>query len=351
MTKFDANWASREEQKRKWMAENGMYSEEEEHSSCGVGLVVSVNGKASRKVVEAGIDALKAIWHRGAVDADGKTGDGAGIHIQIPVPFFYDQVQRTGHEPRENQLLAVGQVFLPRTDFAAQERCRTIVETEVLRMGHYIYGWRHVPVDISVLGEKANATRPEIEQILIRCEKDIDDETFERELYIIRRRIEKAAIAAQVAGLYFCSLSCRSIIYKGMMLAEQVAEFYPDLQDERFETFRHGSQRRRFRGFTYWHLKYLKRGGGFANYELGDNPQSRFARKQKKRQASDAVDLATAAANTRPAFVDSLLAPFDDKRRLLRDRARRMRKEFAGQTIEDVLTARTPGWRQWFGDG
>lgn len=123
------------------------------------------------------------------------------------------------------------------------------------------------------------------------------------------------------------------------------------VKDERFETFRHGSQRRRFRGFTYWHLKYLKRGGGFSNYELGDNPQSRFARKQKKRQASDAVDLATAAANTRPAFVDSLLAPFDDKRRLLRDRARRMRKEFAGQTIEDVLTARTPGWRQWFGDG
>ncbi|QFT98017.1 Glutamate synthase [NADPH] large chain precursor [Roseovarius sp. THAF8] len=245
MTKFDANWASREEQKRKWMAENGMYSEEEEHSSCGVGLVVSVNGKASRKVVEAGIDALKAIWHRGAVDADGKTGDGAGIHIQIPVPFFYDQVQRTGHEPRENQLLAVGQVFLPRTDFGAQETCRTIVETEVLRMGHYIYGWRHVPVDISVLGEKANATRPEIEQILISNAKGIDEEDFERELYVIRRRIEKAAAAAGVGQLYIASLSCRSIIYKGMMLAEQVAEFYPDLKDERFKS-----------NFAIYHQRY-----------------------------------------------------------------------------------------------
>lgn len=122
------------------------------------------------------------------------------------------------------------------------------------------------------------------------------------------------------------------------------------VKDERFETFRHGSQRRRFCGFTYWHLKYLKRGGGFANYELGDNPQSRFARKQKKRQASVAVDLATAASNTHPALLDTLLAPFDDKRRLLRDRARRMREEFAGQTIEDVLTARTPDWRRWIGD-
>ena len=75
------------------------------------GLVVSLDGKPNRKVVENGIDALKAIWHRGAVDADGKTGDGAGIHIQIPVPFFYDQIRRTGHEPRLNELIAVGQVF------------------------------------------------------------------------------------------------------------------------------------------------------------------------------------------------------------------------------------------------
>ena len=173
MTKLDHNWKAEEEAKRNWLAENGMYSHEEEHSSCGVGLVVSIDGQPSRKVVEAGIDALKAIWHRGAVDADGKTGDGAGIHVQIPVPFFYDQIRRTGHEPHADRLMAVGQVFLPRTDFGAQETCRTIVETEVLRMGHYIYGWRHVPVDVNCLGEKANATRPEIEQILISNAKAI----------------------------------------------------------------------------------------------------------------------------------------------------------------------------------
>ncbi|UWQ91505.1 glutamate synthase large subunit [Rhodobacteraceae bacterium M382] len=245
MTKFDANWVRAEEEKRKWMAENGLYAEEEEHSSCGVGLVVSVDGKKSRKVVEAGIDALKAIWHRGAVDADGKTGDGAGIHVQIPVSFFYDQIRRTGHEPRMDQLMAVGQVFLPRTDFGAQERCRTIVESEVLRMGYYIYGWRHVPVDVTCLGEKANATRPEIEQILISNTKGVDEDTFERELYVIRRRIEKAAAADNVTGLYIASLSCRSIIYKGMMLAEQVAVFYPDLMDERFES-----------AFALYHQRY-----------------------------------------------------------------------------------------------
>ena len=245
MTKYDAAWAEAEATKRAWMAENSLYTEETEHSSCGVGLVVSIDGSRSRAVVEKGIMALKAVWHRGAVDADGKTGDGAGIHVQIPVEFFYDQIRRTGHEPRMDELVAVGQVFLPRTNFGAQETCRTIVETEVLRMGYRIYGWRHVPVNVECLGEKANATRPEIEQILISNAKGVDEETFERELYVIRRRIEKAAASAGVRELYLASLSCRSIIYKGMMLAEQVAEFYPDLMDERFES-----------AFAIYHQRY-----------------------------------------------------------------------------------------------
>ncbi|MFG5384697.1 glutamate synthase large subunit [Yoonia sp. R2-816] len=255
MTAYDETWVAAEEAKREWMAKNSLYRDADEHASCGVGLVVAIDGSPSRDVVEKGINALKAVWHRGAVDADGKTGDGAGIHVQIPVPFFYDQVRRTGHEPNDERLIAVGQVFLPRTNFGAQESCRTIVETEVLRMGHYIYGWRHVPVNTEVLGDKANATRPEIEQILIRCEKDIDDEQFERELYIIRRRIEKAAAAAQIAGMYICSLSCRSVIYKGMMLAEQVAEFYPDLMDARFESaFAIYHQRYSTNTFPQWSL-------------------------------------------------------------------------------------------------
>ena len=245
MTHWFTDFERDEAARRAAMAGASLYREESEHASCGVGLVVDIQGRRSRKVVEAGIEALKAVWHRGAVDADGKTGDGAGIHVQIPVPFFYDQVRRTGHEPDEASLMAVGQVFLPRTDFAAQETCRTIVETEVLRMGHAIYGWRHVPVDVAVLGEKANATRPEIEQILIRNARGVDEEAFERELYVIRRRIEKAAAAAHVAGLYVCSLSCRSVIYKGMMLAQDVSDFYPDLRDPRFES-----------AFAIYHQRY-----------------------------------------------------------------------------------------------
>ncbi len=231
MTKFDQKWVKAQEARRAALNENGMYREADEKAACGVGLVVASDGKPRRSVVENGIAALSAVWHRGAVDADGKTGDGAGILLQIPVRFFQEQIKRTGHEP-DNELLAVGMVFLPRTDFSAQEASRTIVETEVLRMGYYIYGWRHVPVDISCLGEKANATRPEVEQILISNTRGVDEETFERDLYVIRRRIEKAATG--INGFYVCSLSCRSIVYKGMMLAEQVSAFYPDLKDERF---------------------------------------------------------------------------------------------------------------------
>ncbi len=245
MKNISNNWKEEQEATRAFMAEKGLYDPSLEHDNCGVGLVVSIDGKATRKVVDAGITALKAIWHRGAVDADGKTGDGAGIHIQIPAKFFYDQIRRTGHEPQADRLIAVGQVFLPRTDFAAQERARTIVESEVLRMGHNIYGWRQVPVEISCLGEKANATRPEIEQILIGDAKGLDDIEFERELYVVRRRIEKAIQNSGIQGFYMCSLSCRSIIYKGMMLAEDVATFYHDLQDERFES-----------SFAIYHQRY-----------------------------------------------------------------------------------------------
>src|SRR3546814_2898885 len=128
-------------------------------------MIAAIDGKPRREVVLKGIEALKAVWHRGAVDADGKTGDGAGIHVQIPQDFFKQHIRRTGHEPGKGRL-AIGMVFLPRTDFSAQERCRQIVESEILRFGHRIYGWRQVPTDVEEIGEKANATRPEIEQTM-----------------------------------------------------------------------------------------------------------------------------------------------------------------------------------------
>ena len=170
---FD-DWAAEREERRRDAEARGLYRAEDEHDSCGVGFIVAVDGKRSRKVIENGIDALKAVWHRGAVDADGKTGDGAGLHFQIPAEFFDEQVRRTGHDPRVGGRIAVGMTFLPRNDFNAQESCRMIVESEILRSGHEIYGWRHVPVNTEVLGEKAKATRPEIEQLLIADGKNIN---------------------------------------------------------------------------------------------------------------------------------------------------------------------------------
>ncbi|MFD1786106.1 glutamate synthase large subunit [Sphingomonas floccifaciens] len=219
------------------LAAEGMYRPEFEGDACGVGMVAATDGLPSRRVVQAAIDALKAVWHRGAVDADGKTGDGAGIHVDLPAKFFDDCVVASGHRVMPNRL-AVGMMFLPRTDLSAQEACRTIVESEIIDAGWTIYGWRQVPVDVTVIGQKAQATRPEIEQIMIAgpLPDDASAAEFEKELYLVRRRIEKRVIAAQIQGFYACSLSCRSIVYKGLFLAESLSVFYPDLTDDRFES-------------------------------------------------------------------------------------------------------------------
>jgi len=223
------------EAERTRLAREGMYRPEFEGDACGVGMVAATDGQPSRRVVQSAIDALKAVWHRGAVDADGKTGDGAGLHVDLPVRFFDDAIAAGGHRVMPNRL-AVGMIFLPRTDLGAQESCRTIVESEIIEAGYTIYGWRQVPVDVSVIGMKAQATRPEIEQIMIAgpMPDAIDAAEFEKNLYLVRRRIEKRVIAAQISGFYICSLSTRSIIYKGLFLAESLGEFYPDLKDERF---------------------------------------------------------------------------------------------------------------------
>ncbi|CAM3135527.1 Glutamate synthase [NADPH] large chain [Sphingomonas antarctica] len=221
---------------RAYLAEHGMYRPDSESDACGVGLVAAVDGKPSRRVVQSVIDALKAVWHRGAVDADGKTGDGAGLHVDLPLPFFADAIVASGHKPIDKAWVGVGMVFLPRTDLGAQEACRTIVESEVIDAGFNIYGWRQVPVDVSVIGLKAQATRPEIEQIMIAGpdSKKVPVEEFEKQLYLVRRKIERKVIEAQIQGFYICSLSARSIVYKGLFLAESLSVFYPDLQDERF---------------------------------------------------------------------------------------------------------------------
>jgi glutamate synthase (NADPH/NADH) large chain len=144
---------------RERMAREGMYRPEFEGDACGVGMVAATDGQPSRRVVQSAIDALKAVWHRGAVDADGKTGDGAGLHVDLPVRFFDDAIAAGGHRVMPNRL-AVGMIFLPRTDLGAQEACRTIVESEIIEAGYTIYGWRQVPVDVSVIGMKAQRRAP-----------------------------------------------------------------------------------------------------------------------------------------------------------------------------------------------
>ena len=216
------------------LEKNHAYYRSMERDACGVGLVASTEGKKSREVVEYGIEALKAVWHRGAVDADGKTGDGAGIHIEIPSDFFAEKIELTGHK-FDNSKICVGMIFLPRDNYIAQETCRTLVEKELTKSNFSIYGWRQVPVNTKVLGEKANSTRPEIAQVIFRHnDKNLSGKKLEVKLYESRRKIEKEARNNLLDNFYICSLSSKSIIYKGMFLAEALSDFYPDLKDERF---------------------------------------------------------------------------------------------------------------------
>ena len=218
----------------KKLEDNYVYNKSMEHDACGVGLISSTNGTKSRKVVEYGIEALKSVWHRGAVDADGKTGDGAGIHLEIPSEFFREKIEITGHKP-DKSAICVGMIFLPRNNYAAQENCKILVEKELTKSNFNIYGWRQVPVNSKVLGLKADQTRPEITQVLFKHNDfNLNENSLEKKLYESRRKIEKEANKVQLEDFYICSLSCKSIIYKGMFLAETMSDFYDDLNDERF---------------------------------------------------------------------------------------------------------------------
>ncbi len=237
-----------------YLSEKGLYDPATEHDACGVGLIAAIDGHPRREIVEKGIEALKAVYHRGAVDADGKTGDGAGIHIQLPTAFFEDYIRQIGKRTPSHPI-AVGMVFLPKKNLSAQEAARAIVESEILKLGYSIHGWRQVPVCAELIGEIANDSRPEIEQIIIAGKEGVDEARFELELYFIRKRIEKAVRAKAIMDFYLCSLSCRSIIYKGLFKAEQLTGFYPDLLDSRFvSNFAIFHQRFSTNTAPAWHL-------------------------------------------------------------------------------------------------
>ena len=218
----------------KKLINQNIYHPSYEHDACGVGFIASTEGKKSRKVVEFAIQALKAVWHRGAVDADGKTGDGAGIHIEIPKDFFIERIENAGRRHDQGKI-CVGMIFLPRNDYASQEKCKTIVENELLNKNYYVYRWRQVPINTKVLGIKAEQNRPEIVQVIFKSNnKNIEDDDLERDLFVLRKKIEKQSSLLKLKDFYISSFSSRSIIYKGMFLAEALSDFYPDLMDKRF---------------------------------------------------------------------------------------------------------------------
>jgi glutamate synthase (NADPH/NADH) large chain len=237
------------------LTRHGLYRPEDEHDACGVGVIASLDGRPSRRVVEGGITALKSVWHRGARASDGKTGDGAGVHLDLPVAFFYEYLRQFGITPSMDIPLAVGMIFLPRGDFAAQEEARLVIETETIGFGYHIHCWRQVPINAEVIGEQARASCPEIAQLLIRGHAGESLEAFEQKLYVLRRRIERKIAERAIANVYLCSLSCRYIIYKGLFLAEQLSVFYPDLTDARV-TSRYIIFHQRFSTNTNptWHL-------------------------------------------------------------------------------------------------
>ncbi|MDC0343924.1 glutamate synthase large subunit [Pelagibacteraceae bacterium] len=219
---------------KKLLEENNIYKPSMEHDACGVGMIASTDGKKRRKIVDYGIEALKAIWHRGAVDADGKSGDGAGIQLEIAPDFFKEKILTTGHSHDNTKRICVGMIFLPRTNYSDQEKCREIIESVLLKENFYIYGWRQVPVNPKVLGKTANENRPEIAQVLFKKNEELETNNLERELFVARKKIEKLARESQLKEFYICSFSSRSIVYKGMFLAESLADFYPDLNDQNF---------------------------------------------------------------------------------------------------------------------
>jgi len=243
------------EKNKKILQDNHVYDPSMEHDACGVGMIAATNGKKSRKIVEYGIEALKAIWHRGAVDADGKSGDGAGIQIEIAPDFFKEKILATGHTLDYSKRICVGMVFLPRTDYAEQEKCREIIESVLLEKNFQIYGWRQVPFNSKVLGETAEQSRPEIAQVMFKKNENLETNDLERNLFETRKKIEKLAREKTIKNFYICSFSSRSIVYKGMFLAESLADFYLDLNDKnltsRFAIFH---QRYSTNTFPSWDL-------------------------------------------------------------------------------------------------
>ncbi|MDP2806383.1 MAG: glutamate synthase-related protein [Gallionellaceae bacterium] len=216
--------------------QQGLYDPRQERDACGVGFVAHIKGKKSHDMVRQGLQILENLTHRGAVGADPLAGDGAGILIQIPDQFLREEMGWGGIQLPPAGEYGVGMLFLPR-DAAARVACEKTIEAKIKAEGQALIGWRDVPVDSSGLGESVKIVEPIVRQVFIgRGKKIKDQDSFERKLFVIRKTAEHAIRALaknQGHGFYAPSLSSRTVVYKGMLLADQVGKYFRDLQDGR----------------------------------------------------------------------------------------------------------------------
>jgi glutamate synthase domain-containing protein 2/glutamate synthase domain-containing protein 1/glutamate synthase domain-containing protein 3 len=210
----------------------GLYHPQYEHDACGMGLVASIRGEKSHDIIRKGLEVLINLTHRGAAGCDPETGDGAGILIQIPHVFFARECGELGMQLPGPGEYGVAMCFLP-VDKHSRLQCEGVFERISAEHGLKVIGWRDTPVNGDFIGREARATQPYIEQFFVGCPAGLDEESFERLLYRVRRRIENEIAASDIEGkddfFYIPSFSCRTIIYKGLMLAPQIEKFYAEL--------------------------------------------------------------------------------------------------------------------------
>ena len=210
----------------------GLYDPGLEKDSCGVGFIANIKGKKSHQIVSDALSILCNLEHRGAVGADPRAGDGAGILVQIPHAFFVRKAAEIGFQLPDPGEYAVGALFMPH-ETAWRNVIKSIIADQIRDEQLMLLGWRDVPSDNSSLGETVKPTEPSHMQVFIgRGDHIQTDEQFERRLYILRKSISQAIYQRRdrgLAGYYPVSLSCRTVIYKGMFLADQLGKYYPDL--------------------------------------------------------------------------------------------------------------------------
>src|SRR5689334_16027909 len=213
--------------------EQGLYDPRNEHDACGIGFVVNIKGEQSHEIILKGLQILINLTHRGACGCDPETGDGAGILIQIPHKFFARECSSLGFTLPPPGVYGVGMVFLP---VERQQRllAEGILERVAREEGLMVLGWRDTPVNVDAIGRVARASQPYIEQIFIRGASNMSQDELERKLFIVRKRAEAEIAASNMPDkgfFYIPSLSSRTIVYKGLLLAPQIAEFYNELTD------------------------------------------------------------------------------------------------------------------------